>query len=253
MDARLVDMHCHLDLMANGDAVATEANAAGLGLFACTVLPSHAAREAERYTAHPNVRMGCGLHPWWVKGDASETDAALFISQAAQSRFIGEVGLDFAPAHESTQSWQITVFEDLLRACAERPVHGRVLSIHAVRAADTALALLQRFGTNHAAACIFHWFSGSGDDLALARRMGCYFSVGERMLATKRGRAYAQAIEADRLLLETDFPVEAGSQCSAAQIEASLERTLDQLADLRGCNRDALAAQILDTSLALLA
>ena len=122
-----------------------------------------------------------------------------------------------------------------------------MLSIHAVKAAGEALDVLERAGALVGNACIFHWFSGTSDELQRAVRAGCFFSINPRMLASKRGRAYAQAVPAERLLLETDAPSQPGERydAPAAMLEA--------LADLRRTPRDDLAARIARTSRQLFA
>ena len=54
------------------------------------------------------------------------------------------------------------------------------------------------------------------------------------MLATRRGRAYAQAIPADRLLLETDWPSKPEDPFEYVDYRARLVRAAQTLADLRG-------------------
>ena len=56
---------------------------------------------------------------------------------------------------------------------------------------------------------ILHWFSGTSDELTRARRLGCYFSL-NACWKRNEGRAYARAVSADRLLLETDEPPHEG-------------------------------------------
>ena len=152
----------------------------------------------------------------------------------ARARFVGEVGLDFSPAHIATREAQVDVLVCVAHACAR--TGDKVLSVHAVRAVDQVLDELERasaLGAMVGNACIIHWFSGTSDQLTRARRVGCYFSVNPRMLQSKRGRAYAQAIPVDRLLLETDEPASAGASWSAARVRKLLEETLTQLAALR--------------------
>ena len=130
-----------------------------------------------------------------------------------------------------------------------------MLSVHAVRAVDQVLDVLEHasvFGGMTGNACIIHWFSGTSDQLTRARRAGCYFSVNPHMLDSKRGRAYAQAIPADRLLLETDEPAFAGAPWSAARVRELLEETLAQLAALRGDDPAELRERIGQTSRTLL-
>ncbi len=101
-------------------------------------------------------------------------------------------------------------------------------------------------------AVIFHWFSGSGDELVRAREDGCFFSVNEMMLKTRRGRAYANQIPADRLLLETDAPPELGAPYTAGAQAGQLDRTLNVLAEIKGVCKCELARTIARTSAAIL-
>ena len=174
-------------------------------------------------------------------------------SLVARNRFIGEVGLDLSPRRADTREAQLDALACVAHACAR--TGRKVLSVHAVRAVDQVLDVLEHasvFGGLTGNACIIHWFSGTSDQLTRARRVGCYFSVNPRMLDSKRGRAYAQAIPADRLLLETDEPASEGAPWSAARVRGSLEETLTQLAALRGDDPAQLREQIAQTSRTLL-
>ena len=250
---RLFDMHCHLDRMANADEVAREAAANDMALFCTTVTPADALAARSRFGTPPNVRVGVGLHPWWIAdGRCGEIEIEQAAQLAAASRFIGEVGLDFGPRHAANAQRQLDALEAIARACAGHPVEGRVLSIHAVRSAGEALDVFERHGLTASAHCIFHWFSGTSDQLARALDAGCLFSISERMLATRRGREYARQIPLDRLLLETDLPEQLDKPCSADQVEASLMRALHELAHIRGTDEHALSTRIAKTSSGLL-
>lgn len=250
---RLFDMHCHLDRMANADEVAREAVANDMALFCTTVTPADALAARSRFGTPPNVRVGVGLHPWWIAdGRCGEIEIEQAAQLAAASRFIGEVGLDFGPRHAANAQRQLDALEAIARACAGHPVEGRVLSIHAVRSAGEALDVFERHGLTASAHCIFHWFSGTSDQLARALDAGCLFSISERMLATRRGREYARQIPLGRLLLETDLPEQLDKPCSADQVEASLMRALHELAHIRGTDEHALSTRIAKTSSGLL-
>ena len=170
----------------------------------------------------------------------------------AASRFVGEIGLDFSGGRMATAPQQQEAFDWIIQSCAEHPVTGRAISIHSVRAASEALDTLQRFDMPHNSTCIFHWFSGTSDELARARALGCYFSVNARMLATKRGREYARQIPLDKLLLETDAPKELGDPGDAQALAGELTQTLDVLDDIRKERKELLAGSISQTSQELL-
>ena len=206
--------------------------------------------------------MGVGLHPWWVSRAVGSVPAehaeslSTLVFQAVlavrDERFVGEVGLDFSAAHAESRAQQIEAFDAVIRSCAEHPVAGRVISIHAVRAAGEALDVMQRYGLARQASCVFHWFSGTSDELARARAMGCWFSMGERMLATRRGREYARQIPVERLLIETDAPALLDTAYSAEEWVASLSRTIEQLAQIHGCDQEELARTVTQSSAVLL-
>lgn len=250
---RFVDMHCHLDLMTNGVEIARAAHAEGIGFFCTTVTPVDAIDARERFSTCANVRVGTGLHPWWIaNGTCGDADVGLLEELAARARYIGEVGLDAGKRGAESIEAQAAAFERTMRTVSEHPLPGRVISIHAIRSASRALDILERTGAARNATCILHWFSGSTDELWRAARMGCLFSINEHMLATKRGREYARILPDDRLLLETDAPPQLGNPYRLDAIERSLASTLEQLAQIRRAHVTTLGAQIADRSTRLL-
>lgn len=253
MAPQLFDAHCHLDLMAHPDAVADEATALGMGLFDCGVDPRDFARAKKRACNRSNIFAGIGLHPWWLAdGRCGTAEINLLCEVAAQERLIGEVGLDFSARFAGSEPLQIQAFDRLCDALVQHPLAGRVISIHAVRSAGTVLDALESFGlltlSPNSPAIIFHWFSGTSNEFVRARNAGCYFSVNERMLATKRGREYARQIPLDRLLLETDAPAEPQADASARQLITSLKSVSRHIAELKNCAAEGVESIVLANS-----
>lgn len=250
MEPRFFDTHCHLDLMLSPDAAASESAALGLGLFDCGVDPHDFAAAKKRASRYPNIIAGAGLHPWWLAdGRCGAAEINLLCKVAAQERFIGEVGLDFSARCAGSEPLQTQALDQLCNALAQHPLAGRVISIHAVRSAGTVLNVLESHGplipNSDSPVIIFHWFSGTSDELARARNAGCYFSVNERMLASKRGREYARQIPLDRLLLETDAPAEPNTETSAQSLIKSLARTSMRIASLKNCDAKRIESVVL--------
>ena len=251
----LIDTHCHLDFAGNAAELAAAYAACG-GALSGTCDPRDFERVRSKLAPYaPRVRVGLGLHPWWVAdGTCGEGEVALFERLAPAAPLISEVGLDFQPRRADTRDAQIEAFERVCAAAARPSAEfpRRIMSIHSSAAAACVLDVLERTGCLDACICIFHWFSGSQEELTRAIDVGCLFSVNERMLKTKRGRAYARAIPEGRLLIETDFPGKPGTTALAVDVAPRLERTMSLLAAARDDDGRSLASAIADASERLL-
>lgn len=253
MEPRFFDTHCHLDLMLSPDATANESAALGLGLFDCGIDPCDFEAAKKRASRYPNIIAGVGLHPWWLAdGRCGPAEVNLLCEVAAQGRYIGEVGLDFSTRFAGSEPLQTQALDRLCETLAQHPLTERVISIHAVRSAGAVLDVLESHGllipNPDSPVIIFHWFSGTSDELVRARDAGCYFSVNERMLATKRGREYARQIPLDRLLLETDSPAEPNTETSAQSLIRSLAWTSERIASLKNCGAKHIESAVLANS-----
>ncbi len=252
------DMHCHLDFYPQPAVLADCLAALDIGGLSVTVLPDDYVRAKAALKGARTFQVGAGLHPWWIAADevAARTQAADLLELLSDTRFVGEIGLDTSAHAAAPLEVQRAVFRQIVGACAR--LGGKVLSLHGVRAVPTLLDELEASGVTRTCTCIFHWFSGSSADLVRARDLGCMFSVGSRMLQSKKGRAYVKAIPTDALLLETDLPEdmralsEDGEDASAdvlcaqtvaAQMDAALAETLDMLGEILVSPGDCLAAQ----------
>lgn len=222
----LFDAHVHLDFMTNAREVALDAADLGMELFANTVTPKDYVRTQELVGDLANVRVGLGLHPWWV----GQADVNEFERLCTQTQWIGEVGLDFSPKRAHHQA-QLEVFTRIANVCALQG--NKTVSIHSVRAAGAVLDVLEQTGCAESCRCIFHWFSGSTEELWRAIRAGCWFSVNEMQASTRRAKEQLKLIPQDRLLFETDLPPREGEPFSAALIRDSLERAQKLVAAIR--------------------
>ncbi len=222
------------------------------GIKACGNTPEKA-RIAKSSESCPSILWALGLHPWYVAEDW-RAQVGTFEELLPNAAAFGELGLDFSVRHRATADAQAAAFERLLSVIvleAARRAVPPLLSLHAVGSAGTVLELLRKSGALDVCAVVFHWFSGSGEELNAARAAGCYFSAGPHMLASRRGRAYGAQIPAEQLLLETDEPPE-GAFMDAATWRGQLEGALNHLAQLRKADPGQLAATISATSRLLL-
>ena len=295
---KLYDMHCHVGFAPAPATVAAEGAQAGIGALSCTVEPTEYEQLRAALADAPNVAVALGAHPWWIAdGRVGETELARFCELARTTRFIGEIGLDFAGPRDTEESraLQTSAFACILATCNESaaplaptnpegatatsgqnrtciattspeanpPSEGtltrsatdtapKLISTHAINAAAAALDALEQASTFALHRVIFHWFSGTSDDLHRAVKLGCLFSVGPRMLASRRGREYARQIPLGQLLLETDMPARKDDNLPAEVWRAELNNALSGIAQLKGIDRAELAEHIASTSRELL-
>lgn len=216
------DAHAHLSFAPQPEAFGAWVADTFAGAFSTTVSPSDHLRASELFAPWPSIKVGLGAHPWWVsQGRITSDQREQLPALAREARFIGEVGLDFGrngmagsifATQDETKAAQLDLLRTVLASCAQDREQSRIFSFHAVRGADVIMDLLAELDLLKGNTAIFHWFSGSNAQLVRARDLGCCFSVNAFMLNTKRGREYAKAIPANRLLVETDLPEEPQDQ-----------------------------------------
>lgn len=148
----------------------------------------------------PRIRTALGLHPQLAHQRVTELD--LFARLLPQTRYVGEIGLDGSPENRAQWEDQLTVFDRVLRLCAD--AGGRVLSIHSRRATSAVLDQLEAQPASGTP--VLHWFSGTSRELQRAIQLGCWFSVGPAMLASQKGLALTAKMPVDRIITETDGP-----------------------------------------------
>lgn len=195
----VVDAHCHIDLYDDPAAVVREAEALGIRTIAVTNAPSvyHFTRQITERLQY--VRPAAGLHPELVHSHGHELP--LLLPLLEETRYVGEVGLDYVTTDDTIRARQREVFSTVVERCAA--LGGKVLTIHSRRAAADVIAIV---GSNFPGKPILHWFSGTVKQLEAAAAAGFFFSVNTSMLSSKSGDALVRAMPVDRVLTETDGP-----------------------------------------------
>lgn len=196
---RLVDAHCHLDLYPDPAAILAACESRGIYTIAVTNAP--AAFPACRVLVGTSryVRAALGLHPELAL--ARELSLARFIALLPQTRYVGEVGLDYATGDAANRAAQRRVFGAVVDACTA--AGGKILTVHSRRAVADVLATI---GDEIAGRTILHWFTGSPRQAERAITQGCYFSVNPPMASSESGQRLLALLPRERVLTETDGP-----------------------------------------------
>lgn len=224
----LIDAHFHLDLMENMQALIREFKYANVGILAVGTTPKAYEREKQFCFGVDNISVGLGFHPQLVAKRGQEFD--LFLRLMKNSKYIGEIGLDFNSGYIASKEQQLSCFRRIARACADEG--NKVLSIHSVKAAGMVIKELENAGTFQNNICIFHWFTGTAAERNRAIEAGAWFSINPKMLKTKSGQETIRSIPADRVLLETDAPF-AAKVDSVRKLKGQLLELMTGISELR--------------------
>lgn len=235
---KMYDMHCHVDLMSSLTDFSDAAQKANIGILAMTTTPKAYEREVHILEDYPNIRVALGLHPQLITERYSELSLVEKYFEGAP--FIGEVGLDFNKQFYRSKDKQLEVFEHIIQWCGL--IGKKVVSIHSVHAVALTLDMIEKHSAQQNNSIIFHWFSGSLEQLQRAIDLGCYFSINSTMIQAKSGRDRINAIPRERLLVESDAPFI--SQIDTVQkLSADLEFTLNWLAKIFGADTHSTIAE----------
>lgn len=193
---KIYDTHFHLDLQKDINQAIEEINKGQIYTIAVTNLPD-LYRKEQMQVMSPYVRFALGFHPELLS--KYKHQIPLMWELLPESRYIGEVGLDFSSDMDRLE--QIKFFEDLISRCASDS--NKIISIHSRKAVSTILDIID---SSYHFKPILHWFTGTMKELELAIERGFYFSINESMIHTNKGKNILSIIPPERLLLETDSP-----------------------------------------------
>lgn len=239
---RFVDTHYHLGFIQDDTIKISVLNQLAIHHIesvAQTLRPSefYVLNDMLNRQNNTSQRLSLGFHPWYI--DDVEHELALFEECLEYTRYIGEIGLDFAPGRLEAVSKDVQ--EDVFRrmlTCIFRQNKVYVLSIHTVHSASRVMDILEEFSEQlENVNVIFHRFNGTQDELRRILKMGGYFSVHPSMVTSKKGRSYIQYIPDNRLLLETDLPNNEEKMTGVDHVQAvvdAIHTLCDGLVELKG-------------------
>ena len=191
-------MHCHLDLYPDPFKVAEECKQRGTYVLSVTTTPKAWDGTCRLAEDRQRIRTALGLHPQVAHQRSKELE--LFDTLLQDANYVGEIGLDGGSGFKDHWEVQLKVFRHILSSVSR--AGGRIMTIHSRASASAVLDEL----AGVEGVPILHWFTGTKSQLKKAIAMGCWFSVGPSMLATKKGYSLFSMMPKERVLTETDGP-----------------------------------------------
>jgi len=227
----LHDTHCHLHLYKNAKEIARELTDKNFPLHLMTTNIKEYKVELQEYCEYPGIQVAAGFFPCFINELYPRLDEYLELIQ--QTRFVGEVGLDYVTTDEEERRKQRNAFEKILEVSAAQG--DRIISIHSRRASADVLEMI---GENFPGFPILHWFSGKPEEI----KPDVYYSINTAMISSRRSKELIKKMSPEQVLLETDGPyVELGENPAKPQ---DLTRVLESLAHIWDLDLENTADQL---------
>jgi len=197
---------------------------------------------------HPSlVYAAVGIHPWNVNQLApKELQQTLnFIAERSAIKekvvAIGEVGLDPQYAKNKVQKeQQEEVFREMLRLAEQLRLP---VIVHSRWSSQRILDILPSYRLK---GVLWHWFSSPIELLPKIAERGDYVSEGPPAVFSDRIREVVQAVSLERLLTETDGPVQYyGFFKDKPTTPAFIPEVVKAMSQIKGVDESQVAEQIL--------
>ena len=195
---RIIDTHCHVHHYDNPLVVAKDISSVGIKVHCVTVKPSEFNDCQKLFRPFPNIIPCLGLFPLNVKEEYQ--NLSLFLKLLKETRYVGEIGLDYSVDDPDELALQKEVFESIIEACNK--AGNKILSIHSRRSAKDVLNFI---GPDFNGSAIMHWFSGA-EQLVEKSAENVFYSVNSAMVRSRQGKKILQTLRPEQVLTETDGP-----------------------------------------------
>lgn len=236
---RLIDSHVHLDGLGDAEGALIRARGAGLvGVVAVggSIQSSEVAlAAASRHRGF--VFPGLGVHPSEAL-NVSVGEAVAYTSlHASEAVAVGEIGLDYAYGFAKpgeVRERMRALFGALLGVAEES---GLPVSVHSRSAYGDALKMVK--GRDLPGA-VFHWYDGPLHTLREILDEGYYVSATPAAAYSKGHRAVVSEAPLERLLVETDSPVQLRGLGRVSE-PADVALTVEAVAQIKGLEPEEVA------------
>jgi len=168
------------------------------------------------------VHPAIGYHPWSISQDTIEENLSFIEKNLVSCIALGEVGIDYKTKVKKSLQWEI--FSRLLAIACR---HNRPVIVHSRFSHARTHEMVKDSRIEKG---VFHWYSGPLEILEKIIGDGYYVSATPALLYSPPHQAAMRAAPMERILVETDSPVEYQGRISEP---ADLVITLEELSRLR--------------------
>ena len=228
----LVDSHAHLDEIEDLEASISKAREAGIAAIIGVGMSIDSDQTilslAREYPGY--VYPAIGYHPWEIRRETVDKTLTFIDRFLSDCVALGEVGLDYKT--KVKKRFQQEVLSRLLEMAVR---HRKPAILHCRFSHSRTLELVQEVGLEKA---VFHWYSGSPEVLRKILDKGYSISATPALAYSPPHREAIREAPLDRILLETDSPVEYGGKTSRP---ADVRRTAELVGEIKGQSLETVA------------
>ena len=168
------------------------------------------------------VHPAIGYHPWSLSQETMEENLRFIDKNLAKCIALGEVGIDYKTRVKKPLQWEI--FSQLLSIALH---HKRPVIVHSRFSHQRSHRMVKDSGIKKA---VFHWYSGPLEILVKIIDDGFYVSATPALAYSPPHQAAMKSAPLERILVETDCPVEYQGKISQP---ADLVITLKELSRVK--------------------
>ena len=173
------------------------------------------------------VHPAIGYHPWSISTDTIEENLKFIEDNLPKCIALGEVGIDYKTKVKKPVQWD--VFAKVLSLAIR---HNRPVIVHSRFSHQRSHQMVKDSGIEKA---VFHWYTGSLEILEKIIDDGYYISATPALAYSPPHQTAMKAAPIERILVETDSPVEYQGKVSEP---ADLSVTLNELSSLKKMELD---------------
>jgi len=221
----MIDTHAHLNEIEDIDRAILRAEEVGIkGIVAVGMDMLSNQRTLDLASKFPEmVYPAIGYHPWSINQETKEQNLKFIERNLSTCIALGEVGIDYKTKVKKSLQWEI--FSSLLSIALR---YKRPVIVHSRFSHKRSHEMVLNAGIEKA---VFHWYSGPLEILAKIIDQGYYVSATPALAYSPPHQAAMRAAPLERILVETDSPVEYEGRISEP---AHLMITLEELSRLKG-------------------
>ena len=231
-DIPLIDTHVHLNEIEQKEQVMEKARSAGIEhIIAVGMDMDSNQKTLELAGQFPGtVYPAIGYHPWSIRKDEIEATLSFVDTNLGCCIALGEVGIDYKI--KVKKSLQQEVFSRVLRLAEKQ---NKPIIVHSRYSYERTHTMVAAAGIEKA---VFHWYSGPLEILDRIVQNGYFVSATPALAYSPQHQAAISKAPLERILVETDAPVEYRGRVSEP---CNLTDTLLALSGLKNRPMEVLA------------